>query len=189
MWQYPADGQHLNVFMCEVTYDCIQQMHGYSMILLVSACAGGSTSRLTPKTTFLAIFQKRSPVFGQSRQNPIPIGTDRNTSQDFVLWYVMLSEGSRGIPNGCVLAHKNLKQGVKEMPEISTITLVITLPTQHNKDHTTPCQKFYFSMFDIALMQENIGSVKLDRYSIFDIRTSNIKPVLYSIFKINPWYI
>ena len=99
-------------------------------IALVSACAGGSTSHLTPKKTFLAIFQKRWPVFGQCRQNPIPFGTDRNTPQDFVLWlYAMLSEDSRGIPNGCVLAHKNLKQGVKEMPEISTIALVITLPT------------------------------------------------------------
>ena len=55
----------------------------------------------------------------------------------------MLCETSRGIPKWTqrLHPHKNLSQAMKEIPEISTIALLIILPTYHKSNYTVPCQK------------------------------------------------
>ncbi len=76
-------------------------------------------------------------------------GKHYNTSEHLARFryiiYLMLGKNSLGIPNGrsgCVFVpHKNLNQAVREISEISTIGLVITLPTYDKKDYTPLCQK------------------------------------------------
>ncbi len=102
------------------------------------------TSRVSPKKNTLALCHKR---LSHLRQVPTQPHSSRNTPTATFVPYVVLRKHPRG--TGCVLAHK---QEVTETPEISTLALVITLPTEHNKDHTTVHQKM--SMSHRVLIQE-----------------------------------
>ncbi len=84
---------------------------------------------------FLACFQRRPSVFGQFRRE---LGIRRHV---VLLCYALRNQPRNSEWTQRLHPHKNLSQAMKEIPEISTIALLIILPTYHMNNYTVPCQK------------------------------------------------